>query len=724
MDIQRFLKLLLRYWWILIVTPVAAASITYYLAQDLPKEYKSEALISTGLADHSQQSIGGGSQMDYFALNQQFTNIIEFLEMKKNLNTISYKLILHDLENPTDAFHSFPEELAALDSSKRNEIISEYKKFLAEKRIITPDDNGKYALYDYLQLMGYGEGNIKQQLEITRKDNSDFIQVEFVSDNPYLSAYVVNTVAHDFIHSFKERAIQNKNNSKEVLDSLVRGKESSMNAINSQIRDFQVKNSVIDLGNQAEQTFEQIGEKDALRAKTVSEIQSLEGAIRGIEEKLKSSNAGLMSASANENKQAQAIRAQLQKANERYVANNFKPEDARVIDSLQMALSRLNASNPVSANTGTDPKLLRQTLNQQKLLMEVELDKAKSSLAFILSDLAQLRAKFERMVPNNAGMKNYEREAEVATKEYLSALELYNQNNVVNSTGINPQLAQEGVINPAEPSKKIIYTGLSGVGSFGTCIFIFAIAFLLDGKVRTSEQLASTTRTRIIGQINTIVPNDTDLKTVWEEGKSTTDYSLYKDLIRSLRFEIDASLKEDGKQIFGVTGLYNNSGSSFISSSLAYSFAMTKKKVLLIGGDYVLDRSKVKEIKEGQFFDSYIVKREIKTEEFITKLNTNAKNESLLEVYNEDTLKKGFDELKKEFDIIIVDVQSLQKVHRAKEWLMFVDKSVAVFPAGAKVGSYEKELITFMNKQNGFIGWILNKTKTSDLGMMKLIASN
>lgn len=721
MNIQRFSKILRRYWWILVFTPLISASLTYFLSQDLPDEYKSEALISTGLADHSQSLIGSG-QMDYFAINQQFANIIEYLKMKKNLNSLSYKLILHDLENPKDAFHPLPEVLSVLNESQLKEIADEYKRFLVDERIMTPDDNGKYLLYDYVQLSGYGEGKLSEQLKITRKDNSDFIQVEFLSNNPYLSAYVVNTVAHDFINSYRERSTYNRNSSKEILDSLVRGKESSMNAINSQIRDFQVKNNVIDLGNQAEQTFTQIGEKDALRAKTVSEIQSLQGAIHGIEEKLKSSNTGLVSASASENKQAQAIRVQLQTANERYVANNFKPEDARMIDSLQLALSRLNASSPVRTTTSTDPKLLRQTLNQQKILMEVELDKAKSSLSFILSDLAQLRASFERMVPNNAGMKNFEREAEVATKEYLSALDLYNQNNVLSSTGINPKVAQEGVINSAEPSKVRILTALSGVGAFGTCVFIFAIAFLLDRKVRTSEQLSEATNRRIIGQINSIIPNDTDLKTVWEDGMTTSDYALYKDLTRSLRFEIDKCLKQDEKQIFGVTGLFNNSGSSFISSSLAYSFATTKKKVLLIGGDYQLDKSKFKEIGDDQFFDSFIVKRELKTHDFITKLTTSSKTESLLEIYNEETLKRGFDELKREFDIIIVDVQSLQKIHRAKEWLMFVDKSIAIFPAGGIIRPYDKELISFMNKQNGFMGWVLNKARSSDLGL--LIQSN
>src|SRR5690606_7222205 len=169
---------------------------------------------------------------------------IEFLKMKKNINILSYKLILHDLESSTDRFNPLIKELASLDSAEIKSLIAEYKKFMMEEKIITPEDNNsKFQLFDYIQLMGYGEASIVKQLKISRKDNSDFIQVEYQSHNPYLSVYVVNTVANDFIYSFTERASQNKNNSREILDSLVRGKEASMNAKNSQIRDFQVKNS-------------------------------------------------------------------------------------------------------------------------------------------------------------------------------------------------------------------------------------------------------------------------------------------------------------------------------------------------------------------------------------------------------------------------------------------------------------------------------------------------
>lgn len=722
MEFQRFYKVLKRYVWFLLAIPVLAAAVTYYLAQDLPKEYNSRALISTGLADQSQRIVVGATQMDYFATQQQFDNIIEFLKMKKNINVLSYKLMLHDLENPDKPFNEINEEIAALSSADRQSIISEYKRLLAEGKIITPEDNKQYKLFDYVQAMQYGEQTIIDQLTIARKDNSDFIQIDYLSNNPYLSMYVVNTIANDFVHSYQERSNLNQSNSKELLDSLLKGKEESMNVKNNQVRDFQVRNSVIDLGNQAGAVYSQIVGKDAQRAGAIGEIQSLQGAIQGIELKLKGGDSELASNNVIDNNQIVALKDQLKKANERYVDNNFRKEDARVIDSLQSRLSTLVAST--TTNTGSDPRLLRQNLIQQKLNMEISLDRARSGLTVILNDLAELQAKYNRMVPNDAGLKNYEREAEVATKEYLNALDMYNQNSVMGSTGIRPQLAQAGVVNIAEPSKKLMYVGLAGTGSLGICVFVLLIIFLMDRKVRTSFDLALVTNRKILGQINNIVPNNKELKMVWEEGKSTEDYSLYKDLIRSIRFEIDSSLKADNNQIVGITGIHDNSGTSFIASSLAYSFAMTKKRVLLIGGDYIL--SKTKELKgkettgvtENQF-DSYIVKRELHTDQFITKLTTNSENESLLEIYNEDILRRGFEELRKEFDIIIIDMQSLQKVHNIKEWLMFVDKSVAIFPSGAIMGSNEKELISFMNKQKGFLGWILNKTKMRDLGLFK-----
>lgn len=724
MDFQRLFRLLKRFAWILILVPILASISTYFLVQDLPKEYKSTALISTGLADQSQRVLVEDKQTDYFVVTQQFNNIIEFLTMKKNINILSYKLILHDLENPGDAFSSATDVFAQLDSNSRGEIIQSYRNMLAEGRIITPEDNQKYPLFDYLQQVQYDEGTILKNLEISREEFSDFVNIQYTSNDPHLSVYVVNTIANDFVDSYTKRANYNQNSSKELLDSLLLGKEHSMNAKNAQVKDFQVKNQVIDLQTQAQGLSQQIAEKEGLRATTVGEIQSLTGAIKGIEAKLKNKNSDLVSVNIAENNQIINIKNQLQKANERYVDNNFRADDARLIDSLQSRLSSLIASS-ASQGVASNPRELRQSLIQQKISMEVDLDRAKSGLTVILNDLNRLKGQYNRMVPNDAGMKNYEREAEVATREYLNTLDMYNKNNMISSTGIRPQLAQAGVISPAEPSKQLLYVGLSGFGSLSVCMFFLIGAFVLDRKIVDINQLFHVTDRKVLGVVNRIIPNDMDLRTIWEKKETSKDYAIYKDLLRSLRFEIEATIKTEGDKVVGVTSLFDNAGSSFIASSLAYSFAVTKKRVLLIGGEYALDKSTKREIAApSQYFDSFIEKRELKAEEFITKLTTSGKNESLFEVYNEDVLKKGFEELKKDFDVIIIDVQSLQKLNRAKEWLMFTDKSFAIYPAGATVGTYEKELISFINKQDGFMGWVLNKAKIEDIGLQKLVHLN
>src|SRR5690606_1020724 len=139
--------------------------------------------------------------------------------------------------------------------------------------------------------------------KISRQEFSDFISVEITSYNARLSAYVVNTIANNFVDSYTKRARFNQASSKELLDSLLQAKEQSMNPKNAQVKDFQVKNQVINLETQAEGLSQQIAEKEALRASTVGEIQSLSGAIRGIEAKLKNKNSDLVSVNVAENNQ-------------------------------------------------------------------------------------------------------------------------------------------------------------------------------------------------------------------------------------------------------------------------------------------------------------------------------------------------------------------------------------------------------------------------------------
>ena len=164
----------------------------------MPKKYVSSALISTGITNQFQQNAISGGQMDYTNLSQQFGNMVQIMKSRKNLTALSYKLILHDLKDPENAFKKPSELITALSSEDRQIAINEYQKRLDAGTLISVNDNGsRIKLYDILATSGYSEGDLADDISITRNGESDFIKIEYSSSNPELSAYVVNTFSRD-----------------------------------------------------------------------------------------------------------------------------------------------------------------------------------------------------------------------------------------------------------------------------------------------------------------------------------------------------------------------------------------------------------------------------------------------------------------------------------------------------------------------------------------------
>jgi len=113
----------------------------------------------------------------------------------------------------------------------------------------------------------------------------------------------------------------------------------------------------------------------------------------------------------------------------------------------------------------------------------------------------------------------------------------------------------------------------------------------------------------------------------------------------------------------------------------------------------------------SEFFETFIVKKEVQTEDLITVFNSKSNSSSLLETQSTQNLKTGFDVLRKEFDMIIIDINSLREINKAKEWLYFTDRSISVFEFGNKLTDADKDGLAYIKNQPGYMGWILNKVK-------------
>lgn len=715
MNIKAFLKLLNRYKWILIIVPVAAVIITYFLVKNLPKEYSSEAQIATGIIDQSKQVVVDGNQnMDYFKISQQFSNIIERMKMRRIMSRLSYRLILHDLEDPKNSFMPYSKKLDSLNAAQRTEVIDLYKGKLQKGEVLSiAANNGKYKLYDLIGSMEYGKEDLEKKLYIYRPDGSDFVNVSFTSSHPDLSAFVVNTLSREFISSYGSDVNENQTNSIELLDSLLKKKESTMDQKNAALKDFKMKNGVLNLDKQSEMVYSQISQNEDRKAQALREIQSNRMAIADINAKLRGTDAFSGGVSTGDNRAIVNLKNQLKIANDAYIDGNFKLVHKLRIDSLNRLIDRL--SSRMSDENVTNPQASRQTLIQQKLALETAVSQARGSIRSIDNELAMLKAKYNTMVPFDAGIQNYERDAELATKDYMSALDTYNQNRTEQNIALKLQIAQLGLPGLPLPSKSILYVALAGISSFSFCFLGLVAMFLLDHSINNSKQLQSATKSRVLGSLNYMKNADLSIRSIWKDHQHNPEFAVYKDLLRSLRFEISAAFAKEGTKILGITSLKANEGKSFIASSLAYAFAMMGSKVLLIGGQVNVTNSNSKELALNQDFEAFLVKREIQTEDLITIMNKSTSQTSLLEMQNAVSLRAGFDVLRKEFDIIIIDINTLSDINIAKEWLLFTENNIAVFEAGNTLTEQDKELVEYIKEQPGFLGWVINKVKLDSI---------
>lgn len=707
MDIKSFLRLVNRYKWLLIIVPIIIATVTYYLTKKLPKQYSSDVRISTGLLDPSKKLISAETT-DFFKISQQFSNIIEKLKAKKITNLLSYNLMIHDLQSPGEAFRSYSKELDSLNQDQKAELIHLLKDKLTKKSILTLADNkGKFRLYDIIGSMGYSEEALTDKVDISHVENSDYINIAFVSENPDLSAYVVNTMASEFISNYSADINTNQNASIVLLDSLLQRKEQLMNEKNNALSNFKRTKGVLNLNEQSATVYSQISEYEAQRAQALRLIQSNQGAIAIIEGKLRGSDPYVKGSSRNDNQEIIRLKRQLEIANANYIDNNFNPRDQRRVDSLSRMLSEKSAAN-IDENV-LDPRTSKQSLVQQKLSLEIALQQAKSSIRTLDNQLSTLRARYQSMVPYDADIQNYEREADLATKDYMAALDIYNNNRTKQKMGLQLEIDQAGLPGNPEPSKEILYTAGAGFGSLALCLGFLFLLFVADSSIVTLGQLELSTKSKALGQINFVEGSDKSIRSIWADKSGNANYDTFKNLLRSFRFEVGHKMDADGSKILGITSLADGEGKTFISYSLAYAFAMTGKKILLIADDQPVIKSDSKALSTSQNFQKFLIKKEIHVEDLITFMNKNTEKESLLEIQNINNLKAGFEVLRREFDLIIIDINSLSDMNITKEWLLFAEKTICVYESGRALKEGDKKNLEYIKKHPGFAGWVLNK---------------
>jgi succinoglycan biosynthesis transport protein ExoP len=164
--------------------------------------------------------------------------------------------------------------------------------------------------------------------------------------------------------------------------------------------------------------------------------------------------------------------------------------------------------------------------------------------------------------------------------------------------------------------------------------------------------------------------------------------------------------------VLAITSLAHHEGKTVLAISLAYSYAMINKKVLLIDGNFG-NPTITNTAQPRLYIEDYFKNNPDNYEAFsgaTTVLGNHGGDVTLLEVSDEKFIRSRFNELKTKYDIIIIETPALSTLNKSKEWILFANKTIAVFEANKGVKKTQRNDLNYLRNLNEkFAGWILNK---------------
>jgi polysaccharide biosynthesis transport protein len=709
-EFVQFLRLLQRNKITLILVPLITVILCYFLVRRLPDTFESHARIATGLVDKTDQVVTRAKEEQDQQIARKFESLIQVMRLKRTLDQVSYRLILNDLKGNKDSTWREPvkelEEMSKAEKARAIAIISQKYQKREELLLWKPQEK---KLNDIIVDMGYGANSLREKLIIYRTGVGDYIDITYEADNPELAAYVINTLCQEFISDNSSRVVGNNKKTIEFLENFMLQKLAALNERMNTLKNFKIQNRVLNLNEQAKSIYGQMADFETRRELAQKDIIAYTAAIKNIDNRFNPTERKYFeSALTGINQKIIATKGDLKALNERYVLSNFDNRLKYSLDSLRNQLSE--EINEATDKYAYNPMVVKQDLVTQKLGMEISLELAKNSVESIQGELDRLNRKFDGLVPNEAKIQEYETSIDIASKEYIEALQRYNEASLEFSFPVYLRLIERAMPGEVQASKKMVLVILSGVISFVFCLLVFFVLFYLDKSIHYPLQLANETGKPVLGYLN-VLDKDSNLSLSGMNASDDKAIRLYKNLVRSIRYELDSEMADP--KIIAVTSLADDVGKTPFVIALAWAFSKINKTVLIIDGDF--GQPNISKLNpDSGHFENFIKSSNVPEGSGgqISILGTKGGDVSLLELADETIIAERLQVLKTQFDVILVETDSLRSMNKAKEWIVFSDLVVAVFAAGRSISEDDQSKIQYLNSLNGkFSGWVLTNTE-------------
>jgi len=726
MDFVYLLRVLMKRKWIIIGSAFIAALIAWYFTKDEPSVYRSISQVSTGFTTSDEVKINENN--NFFEADTKFNNAIVTFTSPTVMSLLSYSVILHDLENPADAFRELSDEEKQSDvfqAVNLNHAKDVFASRLNSMSVLTSYKPDEKKLIEFLKLYGYDYNSLASNLSVYRLERTDYIQIDYRSENPELAAFVVNNIFQDFVRYYKYIRNERSEESIDTLRSLLERKKQDREQKNKAIVSTGLSNiddaskSNFDLISSLQETLDD--EQDKLTTNSI--------ALKSVDKQL----AGLgTSAGTVDNSEVLKLRDEMNAANTAYL--NSGSTDQNLLNKYNNLKQQYQDKiRSVGSSVGSGSSVDKTTLLQKKGELEVSIEAERVHIASLQSKINQLQGNVTTQASKSAAAQSLTKDADLSDKEYLDLLKKYNDAVDQSNASVNnfrQILVGQPAIEP-EPSKRLLIVGMAGMATFVCSILVIVFLTYLDSSTKTPAIFSRVVNLKLLTMINFMNLKNKDLSQVIsntitsETAIDKNRNNKFRESLRKLRYEIEHS----GKKIFLFTSTRKGQGKTTLIQALSYSFSLSKKKILIIDTNFCNNDLTVQlhgtpvleKIVTDNVVDDKLIKEIQKASVdvhtgMIYVIGCGGGDYTPSEVLPAQHLLQHLQKLTKVYDYVFLEGPPLNDFSDSKELTHYVDGVVAIFSAKHIIKQIDKESIKFFKNLNGkFCGSVLNMVEPENL---------
>lgn len=728
MDFIFLLNALLKKKWVILICALAGFAAGFLFTLTQKKLYLSAATYSTGFTMRKTVKLTEDEGLNNFEIDQRFKNVIETFKSPTVISMLSYDLMLHDLEDPRPFTVLTEKDLIKPEYVSVNK--DEAKRILRAKKakteMLEAYDSVENKVYELIRLYKYDNESILEELQVGQVQGTDYLNILFRSENPKMSAFVVNTIGKEFISFYGSITSGRTVESSTKLDSLLIEKRKEIDKKTRELQAFKASFGSANVADRGTAAMSILGDRLKSETEEKSKLNELEGQLTSVNTQLAS--LGVSTGDAG-NSNAEIIR--LTNENRRLSGELAAKggSDATIqnkIDANKRRLLELGSGRSNDNSEKLEVRRKRDELTAQRIGLENQIRAQKINIAAISRDVS----KYEGISKQGAGadvvVKSMETDIEILTREYegmLGANKGAQDINVAPDINFKQTLLGQPAIKPESSNRKLI-VGVAALASMFIAMLLIIVFDFMDSSLRAPSIFSRTIPLKLLSVVNKVDLKGRELETLFEvtaQGRQKIDDSFVEN-IRKLRYEIETA----GKKTILFTSTKTGEGKSTIIEALANSFSLSKKKVLLIDANFT-NNTLSQKFQAKPALEQFSFKGD--GDKLMNAISmTRIPNVDIVgceegkfspaEILPKNNLFEHLDQVSKNYDYILIEGAALNMHADSKELSHYVSSMVAVFAASSVIKQADKESLRFLESTGTkMTGAVLNRVDKDNMDL-------